>query len=281
MKLANSSYLEIDRLVERTLHEDIGAGDVTTDLLFPAGERCKAILQANEEGILAGSEVARLVFSKLDPSAVWSEFKLDGEKVATHERIAEVEASQRAVLTGERVALNFLQHLSGIASITARFVAEVDGFPVKIRDTRKTVPGLRTLEKYAVQVGGGMNHRRGLDDGIVVKNNHIKLAGGITACLQRLKSAKRNGLKIEVETSTLEEVREALQAGADIIMFDNMSQQMMKEAVSLVRKRVPLEASGGVTLENVRAIAETGVDYVSIGRLTHSAAALDIALYIQ
>ena len=272
---------EINRILENALREDIGSGDITTNLLFPYDAECKAIILAKEEGLVAGLPIAEMVFRKLDKDIVFSEEKKDGDKVEPNQVLAEISGSQKSILTGERVALNFLQRLSGIATLTSRFVKAIHGLPVKILDTRKTTPGLRILDKYAVRVGGGFNHRFGLYEEVLVKDNHIKLAGGITRAVNILRErAVAQKRIIEVEASTIGEVEEALNVGADIILLDNMSPKMIKEAVGLIKGKALIEVSGGVTLENVREIAETGVDFISVGLLTHSPEALDIGLYV-
>lgn len=271
---------EVNQILENALREDIGSGDITTNLLFPYDAGCRAIILAKEEGLVAGLPIAEMVFRKLDKDIVWSEEKKDGDKVEPNQVMAEISGSQKSVLTGERVALNFLQRLSGIATLTSRFVKAIHGLPVKILDTRKTAPGLRILDKYAVRVGGGFNHRFGLYEEVMVKDNHIKLAGGITRAVNILRERAVTRKRIEVEASTISEVEEALNVGADVIMLDNMSPKMIKEAVGLIKDKALIEVSGGVTLENVREIAETGVDFISVGLLTHSPEALDIGLYV-
>jgi len=271
---------EVNQILENALREDTGSGDITTNLLFPDDAECKAIILAKEEGMVAGLPIADMVFRKLDKDIVWSEEKKDGDKVESNQVLAEISGSQKAVLTGERVALNFLQRLSGIATFTSRFVKAIHGLPVKILDTRKTAPGLRILDKYAVRIGGGYNHRFGLYDGVLIKDNHIRLAGGITKAVNILRERAVTRKRIEVEASTISEVEEALNVGADIIMLDNMSPKMIIFAVGLIKGKALIEVSGGVTLENVREIAETGVDFISVGLLTHSPEALDIGLYV-
>ncbi len=272
---------QVDIIIENALREDIGSGDVTTGTLFPDTLKTVARLICKSSGVIAGLPVAERVFHHLDKAIRWQARSEEGAWVTEGQELAVISGSARAILSGERVALNFLQRLSGIASLTAQFVNRVQDLSVKILDTRKTTPGLRLLEKYAVAVGGGTNHRFGLYDGIMIKDNHIKLAGGIAAALQAIESAKSTGLPVEVETSTLEEVRSALEYGADIIMLDNMSVTEMRQAVQLIAGKAKVEASGGVTLETVREIALTGVDYISIGALTHSVSAMDIGLYIS
>ncbi|MER3447578.1 MAG: nicotinate-nucleotide diphosphorylase (carboxylating) [Candidatus Dadabacteria bacterium] len=273
-------WSRLDQIIENALREDIGEGDITTNLLFSDDIPCKAIILAKEEGVLAGLPIAERVFRKLDTGIICDEKKRDGEKIEPNQVLAQIFGSQRAILTGERVALNFIQRLSGIATLTSRFVKAVEGLSVKILDTRKTAPGLRILDKYAVSVGGGTNHRFGLYDGVLIKDNHIKFAGGISRAVRVIRERVAPGMKIEVEASTLDEVKEAIEAGADIIMVDNMNVEDIKKAVGLIDGRALIEASGGVTLENIRHIAETGIDFISVGLLTHSTRALDIALYV-
>jgi nicotinate-nucleotide pyrophosphorylase (carboxylating) len=253
---------------------------MTTELLFPGDTKCKAIIIAKEDGVAAGIPVAERVFRKLDENILWNQKKREGETLKPGDILAEIEASPRIILTGERLALNFLQRLSGIASLTSRFVKAVEGLSVKIVDTRKTAPGLRILDKYGVSVGGGYNHRFGLHDGILIKDNHIRITGGITQAVKLIRKRIKAESKIEVETSTLAEVIEAISAGADVIMLDNMPTEVMRQAVEIINRKALTEASGGINLENVRNVAETGVDFVSIGALTHSPRALDIGLYM-
>jgi nicotinate-nucleotide pyrophosphorylase (carboxylating) len=273
-------WSQVDRIIENALREDVGEGDITTNLLFSDDVPCEAVILAKEEGKLAGLLIAERVFRKLDKSIVWNGKKRDGEKVESNQVLAEISGSQRAILTGERLALNFVQRLSGIATLTSKYVEAVEGLSVKILDTRKTAPGLRILDKYAVRVGGGVNHRFGLYDGVLIKDNHIKFAGSISHAMKLIRERAATGIKIEVEASTLDEVKEAVEAGANIIMLDNMTVETMKRAVEFINGRALIEASGGVSLENIRRIAETGVDFISVGSLTHSPRALDIALYV-
>ena len=266
-------------LIDRALAEDIGEGDVTTAALVPHDATARATLTQKAPGVIAGLRVAEHVFQRVDPSLRWHPRAEEG---SWRERglVAEVAGHSRSILTGERVALNFLQRLSGIATLTARYVEAVEGTGARILDTRKTTPGLRALEKQAVAAGGGVNHRFGLHDAILVKENHAALAGGVGAATRRALAAA-DGLPVEVECATLEEVREALDAGAPRILLDNMGTDELREAVALNGGRAELEASGGVTLETVRAIAETGVHFISVGALTHSAPALDVSLVLQ
>jgi nicotinate-nucleotide pyrophosphorylase (carboxylating) len=267
----------IERVVREALAEDVGSGDVTTDGVVPADARCAAELVLEEPGVVCGLDAARAVFAALDPTIAFEELRADGTSIGdVPARVATLEGSARAVLTGERTALNLFARLCGIASLTACYVDAVAGTGATILDTRKTTPGLRALEKYAVRCGGGANHRFGLDDAILVKENHLRIAGGIRPAL----AALRNGKPVEVETETLADVAEALEAGADRILLDNMTTADVARAVELAGGRVPLEASGGITLENVRAYAETGVDFISIGALTHSARSLHVSLEV-
>jgi len=275
----------IDHLIGLAFKEDIGTGDITTQILIPPALKTKAIILAKSEGVLAGIEVANRVFLKLDPEIKFKILIKDGSPLKKGDIIAELKGKAHAILTGERTALNFLQRLSGIATQTSQFVVKVRDLPVLIIDTRKTTPGYRLLEKYAVRMGGGHNHRLNLTDGILIKDNHLALlrAKGKTLkeVVTQAKKMAPKGLKIEVETTNLDEVREAVSAGADIIMFDNMSPAMMRRGVKLLPKEIMSEASGGVNLESVRTIAETGVNFISIGALTHSSKALDISLELQ
>lgn len=280
MKVTNLDWNQVELIIENALKEDIGEGDVTTDLLYREDIRCDAIIQAKEEGIIAGLPIAERIFRKLNNDIQWVENKRDGESVAKGDILVKIHGSGKAILTGERVALNFIQRLSGIATLTSKFVKAVEGLSAKITDTRKTVPGLRILDKYAVRTGGGHNHRMGLYDGVLIKDNHLKLIGSITEAIRRIKKMTGGRFQIEVETSRLEEVREALAAGADIIMLDNMSLNKMRKSVEMINGRALIEASGGITLRNVRRVAETGVNIISIGSLTHSPKALDISLYL-
>lgn len=283
MQALRLDWKRVELIIENCLVEDIGGGDITTDLLIPKGAKGKAIILAKEYGVVAGLPIAGRVFKKLNRDMRWKEIKRDGDSVNKNEMLAEIHGSIRAILTGERVALNLLQRLSGIATITSTFVEAVKGLSVKITDTRKTAPGLRIIDKYAVRVGGGYNHRSGLYDGILIKDNHLKALGSISKSVKEIRKRsekKLEILEIEVETSTIDQVREAISAGVEIIMLDNMPLKTMKRAVRLINKRAKVEASGGITLKNVRRVAETGVDFISIGSLTHSPKALDMGLYL-
>ncbi|WP_168123487.1 carboxylating nicotinate-nucleotide diphosphorylase [Paenibacillus sp. HB172176] len=263
------------------LAEDIGSGDITTETTIPRTSQSKAIIHMKDDGIIAGLPVAKLVFEIVDSSLRFQAYAQDGDAVKKGTIIAEVEGSTHSLLTGERLALNLMQRLSGIATKTASYVEALQGLPVRLVDTRKTTPGHRMLEKYAVRVGGGANHRFGLYDAVMIKDNHIKGSGGITAAVAAARRQIPHTMKIEVETESLAEVEEALRSGADIIMLDNMDTELMKEAVALIKGRSPhviVEASGGVTLDTIHGIAECGVDVISVGGLTYSFQALDISL---
>jgi nicotinate-nucleotide pyrophosphorylase (carboxylating) len=257
--------------------EDIGDGDITTNNLIPPSENKTAIFVAKEEGVVAGLPVAEMVFKKFDGKLEWKTILPDGSKVKPGEIIAEFKGNYRALLTGERKALNFLQRLSGIASYASKCMKEVEGTKVEILDTRKTLPGYRYLDKYAVRMGGASNHRFGLYDMVMIKDNHIQVAGGIKQAVDAIRSKIPKSIKIEVETTNLEMVKEAMESDVDIIMLDNMSSKLMAEAVKLINKRAKIEASGNMTIKRIRKVAGTGVDYISIGSLTHSVKALDIS----
>lgn len=274
----NLNWKEVEKLLNLAFEEDIGSGDITTESIFPEDDICRAVIKCKEDGILAGLPVARAVFEKIGSLSGWKELKNDGDSISSGDLIVEIKGTSRQVLTGERLALNIMQRLSGIATYTSKFVKVVEGLEVKIVDTRKTIPGFRTLSKYAVEVGGGHNHRMGLYDGVLIKDNHIKQAGSIKNAVDLVEKKAGSEFKIEVETTNLEQVQAALEAGADIIMLDNMSDVMMKDAVNLIGNKALIEASGGINLERVRQVAEIGVDIISIGALTHSAMALDLSL---
>ncbi len=271
----------IDKIIENALAEDIHTGDITTLAVAPRDRTAHAILKAKEEMVLAGIDVAARVFRLLDPDVAFTPRFADGDRLLPGDLIAEMTGDTSLLLQGERVALNLLQRMCGVATLTARYVEAVRGTKARVVDTRKTTPGLRILEKYAVRVGGGTNHRTGLYDGVLIKENHITAAGGLTEAVRRAKSYTPHTIKIEVETETLAQVAEALEAGADIIMLDNMDTSAMREAVALIAGRALIEASGGVNLETIRGIAETGVDIISVGALTHSARAMDISMLME
>ncbi len=269
---------DFDAVIDAALREDMPEGDVTSESVVPPGAVSRAIFLAKEDGVLAGLPVARRVFEKLGPGVEFvAEFE-DGAAFAKGDALARLKGPTVVLLKGERTALNFLQRLCGIATATRRFVEAVKGTRARILDTRKTTPGLRALEKYAVAAGGGANHRMSLSDMVLIKDNHLRHVGGITEAVRRARAAVRPGVRIEVETNDVAQVREALAAGADMIMLDNMPLEAMREAVAAVGGRVRLEASGNMSLERVRSVAETGVDDISVGALTHSVRAVDISL---
>jgi nicotinate-nucleotide pyrophosphorylase (carboxylating) len=303
----SSSKLQIEEVIDRALAEDLGKGDVTTEALIPGDRRGTGFIVAKKEGTLAGTGAAKQVFHRVDPELKVEVLLEDGARVKPGSKVAKVSGSIASILKAERVALNFLQHLSGIASETSRYVEAVKGLPVRIMDTRKTTPSLRSLEKHAVKAGGGENHRMSLGDGILIKDNHLAALRSqglnikeiIAKARQNaplslrpsptlsLRGAKRRSnlqarqTQVEVEVGTVSEALEAVKAGADIVMLDNMSLEDMRKAVESIHGRALIEASGGITLDNVRAVAETGVDFISIGALTHSVKALDISLELE
>ena len=267
------------QLLQHAIEEDVGNGDITTALLIPEESESRALYVAKANFVIAGFPFAKEVFNILDKDTVFKTYFAEGAKVRKGDILGEVSGKTKTLLAGERVGLNILQRLSGVATLTSSFVDAVMGTGAKIIDTRKTTPCMRFMEKYAVRMGGGVNHRFGLFDGILIKDNHIEAVGSITKAVS-LAKAGHHLVKIEVEVENLNDLQEAIEAGADVIMLDNMSVNDMKEAVKIVQKRVPLEASGNVSLQNVREIAETGVDLISVGALTHSVVAADISLKI-
>jgi nicotinate-nucleotide pyrophosphorylase (carboxylating) len=270
---------EVERLVHAALAEDLGAGDRTSESVVDGAATATAAVLLKEPGVVCGLSVVAAVFRAVDPDVRLVARATDGDRIEDVPfELARIEGNARALLAAERTALNLLGRLSGIATLTRRYVDAVAGTGAEILDTRKTTPGLRALEKHAVRCGGGRNHRSGLDDAVLIKDNHLRLAGSLAGAVER---ARQTGLAVEVECETLDQVREALDAGADAILLDNMAPPTLREAVSVVRGRAPLEASGGVTLDTVRAIAETGVDFVSVGALTHSARSLDVSLEVR
>jgi nicotinate-nucleotide pyrophosphorylase (carboxylating) len=266
------------QLIDLALAEDVGHGDATSLSTIPADESGSARLVARSEMVISGLEVAGEVFTAVDPRVAFDPEITNGTRVTPDTTLAWVSGPARSLLTAERTALNFVQHLSGIATLTARYVATISGLPARIVDTRKTVPGMRALAKAAVRHGGGRNHRAGLDDGILIKDNHILAAGSIASAVHSARAEGGYLLRVEVECDTIAQVSEALKAGADALLLDNMPPETLREAVSRCRGRARTEASGGITLATIRAVAETGVDYISVGALTHSAPAADIAL---
>jgi nicotinate-nucleotide pyrophosphorylase (carboxylating) len=273
--------IEIDRIIQNALQEDIGSGDITTAATIDPGTVMRAELVAKENFVLAGIDVARRVFYRLDNEVAFENLNCDGRTVRRGEVFAWIKGDAATLLQGERVALNLLQRMCGIATLTSHFVEAVKGTQAVIVDTRKTTPGLRVLEKYAVRMGGGRNHRTSLYDGVLIKENHIAAAGGIATAVSRARDRVPHVLKIEIETQNLKEVAEALEAGADIILLDNMDLPTLRQAVELVDGRVLTEASGGVNLDTVRDIAETGVNFISVGALTHSFRAMDISMLFR
>ncbi len=268
----------VDTLLDLAFAEDIGIGDITTESTVPTEQQAIGTVHAKSEGVVAGLPVAERVFKKLDPNLTFREFVSDGDSIISGDAIAEIQGGAKTILIGERTALNFLQRLSGVATLTSQFVKAVAEYDVKIVDTRKTTPGWRSLQKYAVRVGGGNNHRFGLYDGVLIKDNHIVAAGGISNAVQRARQVAPHTAKIEVEVETIEQVNEALGVGADILLLDNMSIETMQQVVKEIGDQAVTEASGGITLERVQAVASTGVNLISVGALTHSAMPLDISL---
>ena len=284
--LASNAFLSplaVQDDVRRALEEDLGrAGDITSAATIPEGTRARASLAARKPGVLAGLACAAEAFHQLDPAIEFHANKRDGDALKAGDVVAEIAGDARAVLSAERVALNFTTHLSGIATLTAVFVAKVKHTRAKIVCTRKTLPGLRALEKYAVRCGGGMNHRFGLDDAVLIKDNHVAVAGGVAAAMKAARASVGHLVKVEIEVDSLDQLAKVLgTGGADVVLLDNMDTATLKRAVELVAGKFALEASGGVTLDTVAAIAETGVDMISVGALTHSAPALDLGLDIE
>lgn len=277
----NLPQFYVDEIIVNALKEDINYVDVASDYLIPEDQRDNAYFVAKADGVLCGLSVAMRVFALLDDTFEAKLYKHDGDKVQKGDLIAEFSGKTVLLLKGERTALNLLQHMSGIATATAAAVELVKGTNAQITDTRKTLPGLRALQKYAVTCGGGKNHRFNLSDGAMLKDNHIDAGGGITNAVNALRGKLGHMVKIEVETRNLAEVREALAAGADIIMLDNMSNEMMREAVKIIDGRAKTEASGGITLETIAEVAKTGVDIISLGALTHSVKAFDISMKMK
>jgi nicotinate-nucleotide pyrophosphorylase (carboxylating) len=270
----------VARIVRAALIEDVGARDATTEATVPAETRARAVFLAKQDFVLAGLDVALAVFRTQDPAVTWTPQAIEGARISAQAHLGTLTGPARALLTAERVALNLLQRLSGVATVTRRFVDAVEGTRARIRDTRKTTPLLRALEKYAVEIGGGVPHRSGLDTGILVKDNHARLAGSVGEAARRA-MAEAQGLPVEVEIERLDQLEEALAAGVQMILLDNFTPEQVRIAVERTAGRVPLEVSGGVRLETVRAYAEAGPDFIAIGALTHSAPAVDISLEIE
>ena len=270
----------INKIISLAIEEDVESGDITTNALVPDSTQAVAELTAKAEGVVSGLEIAKLVFEKFDDHIKWTPLVSEGDQVSKGDKIARVEGSYRALLTGERTVLNILQRMSGIATATSLYVKELAGTKTQLLDTRKTAPGMRILDKMAVKAGGGTNHRMGLYDMALIKDNHIKIAGGITNAVAQVRESAFPGMKIEVEVTNLDETREAIEAGADIIMLDNMSTAQMAEAVRLINNRAATEASGNMSISRLSEVASTGVDFISVGALTHTVTALDISMNI-
>ena len=282
MRAMNLTERELRQLVTGLLAEDVGRGDVTTASVVPADRIGRARLDAREDFVLAGADVARVCFEVLGEGDIsWQQKAVDGDRVASADVIAVVDGPLAPILMAERTALNLLARLSGVATLTDRFASAVAGTKARVADTRKTTPGLRILEKYAVRVGGGINHRFGLDDGVLIKDNHIAAAGGAVAAVQRAREKVPHTLRVEVEVEHLDELEDVIAAGADAILLDNMSVEEVERAVARAQGRVVLEVSGGIELNNVRDYADTGIDVISVGALTHSARSVDVALEVE
>ncbi|MCT4613705.1 MAG: carboxylating nicotinate-nucleotide diphosphorylase [Marinifilaceae bacterium] len=272
---------QVKLLIDIGLREDIGKSDITTDNLIPKDMVVKASMTAKQDGVIAGLFIGEIIFKSLDSEFVWEPLVKEGQKVQKGECLVRMEGKYRAMLTGERLALNFIQRCSGVATKTNDFVQEIKDYKTQILDTRKTLPAFRLLDKYSVKMGGGTNHRIGLYDMVMIKDNHIKVAGGITNAVNNIKSKIAASVKIEVECTTLEQVSEALNLPIDIIMLDNMSNETTLKAVKLIDGRVKTEASGNMNLQRLVEVAELGVDYISVGALTHSVNAMDISMNIE
>ncbi|MBC2710255.1 MAG: carboxylating nicotinate-nucleotide diphosphorylase [Desulfosarcina sp.] len=271
----------IEDLIQLALQEDIGPGDITTDNLVAPDTRGNGIIVAKQNLVIAGLQVAEKVFKALEPQIDFEALYADGDRITAGSTVVRIDGTLGTLLRGERTALNFIQRLSGIATQARTFVGEVAGTSVKLVDTRKTTPGWRVLEKYAVRIGGAHNHRMGLYDGVLIKDNHIAVSGGITNAVKKVRQKISHLVKVEVETATFEEVKEALAANADIIMLDNMDLEQIRKAVRMIDKKALVEVSGSVTRERLRDLAQTGVDLISIGALTHSAVAVDLSMNIK
>jgi len=268
----------LDGIIEAALEEDMPKGDITSESVIDSESVSEAHVIAKEKGVLAGIDIAENVFNKIDISLKYKKLKEDGEEFKSNDKLALIKGKSRSILKGERLALNFLQRLSGIATLTKKYTDGLKGTNTKILDTRKTTPCLRILEKYAVRMGGGVNHRFNLSEMVMIKDNHLRLIGSIKESIQRAKKSVGNGVKIEVETCSLDEVKEAMKYDADIIMLDNMRPEEIKKAVDLVNGKIPLEVSGNITLSNLREISDIGVDFISVGSLTHSFKSIDISI---
>jgi len=269
---------EIDSIIDAAFREDFPLGDITSESLIPSQSVSEAVILAKEGGVLAGIEIAERVFEKINSSLVFKKNFEDGQIFVRNDILVRLKGNSISILKGERTALNFLQRMSGIATKTRKFVKALEGTKTKVLDTRKTTPGLRILEKYAVKIGGGENHRFNLSEMVMIKDNHLKLVGSVYEAISRVRKKVSKGVKVEVETKNLNEVMEAVRSGADMIMLDNMPLEKIKEVVRWVKGRVPLEVSGKVTLDKIKDISSLGVDYISVGGLTHSYKSLDISL---
>ena len=274
----------INKLLDLGIEEDINTGDITTESIIPESMNAVATMTAKQEGVISGLEIVKMVYDRFQDDVVFTPYFKDGDFVKKGDVILKIEATYPTLLRGERLSLNIFQRMSGIATETARYVKELKGTDTQLLDTRKTAPGLRVLDKLAVKHGGGTNHRMGLYDMAMIKDNHIKMAGGIAKAVEQVRSKIEDGIKIEVETTNLEEVRQAIEAGADIIMLDNMSNEMMTEAVATIKaagKGIKTEASGNMSIPRLLEVAATGVDFISVGALTHTVKAMDISMNIQ
>jgi len=270
----------IDKIIALAIEEDIESGDITTNALVPEASMAVAEMTAKADGVISGIEIARKVFEQIDKNILWTPFVKEGDRVKKGDRIVRIEGSFRALLTAERTALNILQRMSGIATAASLYVKELEGTGTNLLDTRKTAPGMRILDKMAVKAGGGTNHRMGLYDMALIKDNHIKVAGGIPNAVMQVRKSIKPGISIEVEVTNLDETQQAIDSGADIIMLDNMNTVQMAQAVKLINGRAKTEASGNMTLSRIKDVASAGVNFISVGALTHSVTALDISMNI-
>ncbi len=273
--------MKVRKIVRDAIEEDLGTGDITTDSIIEEGKTGKGVIRVKENCIISGLKVSEIVFNKIDPNLNFDHIHKDGDHVNSGDKVAEIEGEIRSILKGERLALNFLQRMSGISTKTNRYVDKLQRYSAKVVDTRKTTPNLRILEKRAVKLGGGSNHRMGLYDAVLIKDNHIRSAGSFSEAVERARKNIPHTTKIEVEVEDLEEVKEAIESSADIIMLDNMNLEKMEKSVDLIGDKAVTEASGGITLDNIKDVAETGVDIISVGALTHQIESIDISLDIQ
>jgi nicotinate-nucleotide pyrophosphorylase (carboxylating) len=272
---------EIKPLIDLALKEDIGKGDITSNNIIPKDKKAEAEIIAKEDGIICGLDVIRMVYKTIDPNIYFMKKVRDGEKVRVGQKIVTIKGNARSILSGERLVLNFLSALSGTATTTRRYVEKIRKYKTQILDTRKTIPGFRILQKYAVSVGGAENHRMGLYDMVLIKDNHIETNGGLKSAVEEVRKKISKNVKIEVEVETLKQVEEALESKADWIMLDNMSVENMKKAVKIIGKKAKIEASGGITIDNLEEVAKVGVDYISVGALTHSFTKIDFSMVIK